>query len=166
VAVELDTRIDLYTRVAEETSAAVIKRYSTSFGLASTLLDARMRTHIGNFYALVRLADEVVDGVATEAGVSTAEARVMLDALETDTNRALEVGYSTNLIVHAFVHSARKVGVGTELTTPFFPLHADGSQRNHPHPRIFRRICLWLSRSHWPDVPSGVCGGPRFLSPG
>jgi phytoene synthase len=120
VAVELDTRIDLYTRVAEETSQGVIKRYSTSFGLASRLLEPRARTHIGNFYALVRLADEIVDGVAAEAGVSTKEAGVMLDALEADTERALQVGYSTNLIVHAFATSARKVGVTAELTKPFF----------------------------------------------
>ncbi len=120
MAVELDTRIDLYTRVAEETSQGVIKRYSTSFGLASRLLEPRARTHIGNFYALVRLADEIVDGVAAEAGVSTKEAGVMLDALEADTERALQVGYSTNLIVHAFATSARKVGVTAELTKPFF----------------------------------------------
>ena len=120
MAVELDTRIDLYTRVAEETSQGVIKRYSTSFGLASRLLEPRARIHIGNFYALVRLADEIVDGVAAEAGVSTKEAGAMLDALEADTERALEVGYSTNLIVHAFAASARKVGVTAELTKPFF----------------------------------------------
>jgi phytoene/squalene synthetase len=120
VAVELDTRIDLYTRVAQETSQGVIKRYSTSFGLASRLLEPRVRSHIGNFYALVRLADEIVDGVAAEAGVPTAEAGLMLDALESDTERALEVGYSTNLIVHAFASSARSVGVTAELTKPFF----------------------------------------------
>jgi len=132
MAVDLDTRIDLYTRVAEETSAGVIRRYSTSFGLASRLLDKKMRTHIGNFYALVRLADEVVDGVADEAGVDVAEAAVMLDALEADTNRALEVGYSTNLIVHAFAHSARQVGVGSELTAPFFhSMRMDLSETTH-----------------------------------
>jgi len=120
MALELDTRIDLYTRVAEETSQGVIKRYSTSFGLASRLLEPRVRTHIGNFYALVRLADEIVDGVAAEAGVSLAEAGSMLDALEADTERALEIGYSTNLIVHAFAFSARAVGVTKELTRPFF----------------------------------------------
>ena len=132
MAVDLDTRIDLYTRVAEETSAGVIRRYSTSFGLASRLLDKKMRTHIGNFYALVRLADEVVDGVADEAGVDVAEAAAMLDALEADTNRALEVGYSTNLIVHAFAHSARQVGVGSELTAPFFhSMRMDLSETTH-----------------------------------
>ena len=120
MALELDTRIDLYTSVAEETSAAVIQRYSTSFGLASRLLDSPMRTHIANFYALVRLADEVVDGVATEAGVSLTEAGRLLDALEAETKRAMKTGYSTNLIVHAFAHSARAVGVGEDLVTPFF----------------------------------------------
>jgi 15-cis-phytoene synthase len=120
VAVELETRIDLYTQVAQETSAGVIRRYSTSFGLASRLLDPRARVHIGNLYALVRLADEIVDGVAEEAGVTKKVAGEMLDALEADTERALATGYSTNLIVHAFAHSARKVGVGIELTRPFF----------------------------------------------
>jgi phytoene/squalene synthetase len=147
MAVDLDTRIDLYTRVAEETSAGVIRRYSTSFGLASRLLDKKMRTHIGNFYALVRLADEVVDGVADEAGVDVAEAAAMLDALEADTNRALEVGYSTNLIVHAFAHSARQVGVGSELTGAVLSFHAHGFERNHTHPRVFCGVRL------------RVCGG-------
>lgn len=120
MAVLLDTRIDLYTRVAQETAHTVIKRYSTSFGLATRLLEPQVRNHIGNFYALVRLADEIVDGVAAEAGVTTKEAGKLLDALEADTERALKTGYSTNLIVHAFAHSARAVGVGQELTRPFF----------------------------------------------
>jgi phytoene/squalene synthetase len=120
MAVELDTRIDLYTQVAQETSAGVIRRYSTSFGLASRLLEPAARAHIGNLYALVRLADEIVDGVAEEAGVSKKVAGQMLDALEKDTESALASGYSTNLIVHAFAHSARKVGVGADFTRPFF----------------------------------------------
>ena len=132
MAVELDTRIDLYTRVAEETSQGVIKRYSTSFGLASRLLEPRTRAHIGNFYALVRLADEIVDGVAAEAGVSPDLAEDMLDALEADTERALSVGYSTNLIVHAFATSARAVGVTAELTRPFFhSMRMDLTETSH-----------------------------------
>lgn len=132
MAVELDTRIDLYTRVAEETSQGVIKRYSTSFGLASRLLEPRTRAHIGNFYALVRLADEIVDGVAAEAGVSPDLAEDMLDALEADTERALSVGYSTNLIVHAFATSARAVGITAELTRPFFhSMRMDLTETSH-----------------------------------
>ena len=129
---QLDTRIDLYTRAAEETASGVIRLYSTSFGLASRLLDPVPRRHIENIYSLVRLADEVVDGVAEEAGVEVDEAGEMLDRLEADTERAMQTGYSTNLIVHAFAHSARQVGIDTDLTRPFFAsMRADLSATEH-----------------------------------
>jgi len=129
---QLDTRIDLYTRAAEETASGVIRLYSTSFGLASRLLDPVTRRHIENIYSLVRLADEVVDGVAEEAGVGREEAGELLDRLEADTHRALETGYSTNLIVHAFAHSARKVGIERDLTEPFFAsMRADLHETEH-----------------------------------
>ncbi len=129
---QLDTRIDLYTRAAEETASGVIRLYSTSFGLASRLLDPVTRRHIENIYSLVRLADEVVDGVAEQAGVDRDEAGVMLDQLEADTHRAMQTGYSTNLIVHAFAHSARQVGLGDDLTAPFFAsMRADLHQHEH-----------------------------------
>lgn len=134
MAAELDTRIDLYTRAAEETASGIIRLYSTSFGLASQLLEPQCRRHIENIYSLVRLADEIVDGVATEAGVPESEARELLDRLEADTERALETGYSTNLIVHAFAHSARQLGITRELTAPFFAsMRADLDQAEHDH---------------------------------
>lgn len=129
---QLDTRIELYTKAAEETASGVIRLYSTSFGLASKLLEPAGRRHIENIYSLVRLADEVVDGVAEEAGVDQAEARVLLDRLESDTERALETGYSTNLIVHAFAHTARTIGIDRDLTKPFFEsMRADLTQTEH-----------------------------------
>ena len=117
---QLETRIDLYTRVAQETASGVIRRYSTSFGLASAILDGATRQHIENIYSLVRLADEIVDGVAYEAGVSVERAGELLDALEADTEGAMASGYSTNLIVHAFAHTAKTVGITPEFTRPFF----------------------------------------------
>lgn len=120
MSTELETRIDLYTRVAEETASGVIRRYSTSFGVAAATLDRVTRQHIENIYSLVRLADEIVDGVAYEAGVSVERAGELLDALEADTEEAMVSGYSTNLIVHAFSHTAKRVGITSELTRPFF----------------------------------------------
>ncbi len=117
---QLETRIDLYTRVAQQTASGVIRLYSTSFGLASAVLDRDTRQHIENIYSLVRLADEIVDGVAYEAGVSVKKAGKLLDSLEKDTEEAMVSGYSTNLIVHAFAHTAKQVGVTSELTRPFF----------------------------------------------
>ena len=55
-------RIDLYTRVSERAASVVIREYSTSFGLASRLLAEPVRTQVANIYALVRIADEIVDG--------------------------------------------------------------------------------------------------------
>ena len=50
----------LYDQVAQETASIVIRRYSTSFGLASRLLGPSVRQHVENIYALVRVADDVL----------------------------------------------------------------------------------------------------------
>ncbi|MDN4641916.1 phytoene/squalene synthase family protein [Agreia sp. PsM10] len=122
----------LYDRVAMEASAVVIRRYSTSFGLASKLLSPDVRQHVENIYALVRLADEVVDGVAAEARLGADAIRAQLDALESETNEAMRCGFSTNLVVHAFALTARETGFGEELSAPFYAsMRADLSQTEH-----------------------------------
>jgi phytoene synthase len=114
------TRANLYDRVAEETASIVIRRYSTSFGLAAKLLDSTSRQHIENIYALVRVADEIVDGEATSAGLSAKDAGTRLDELEAETEAAMASGYSSNLVVHAFALTSRETHFGPELTKPFF----------------------------------------------
>lgn len=114
------TGLALYDEVARRGSARVISAYSTSFGLASRLCSAPVRAHIAEVYALVRVADELVDGPAEEAGLDCAARRRMLDALEAETEQALASGYSPNLVVHAFARTARATGFGAELTRPFF----------------------------------------------
>ncbi len=109
-----------YDQVAAAAASVVIRRYSTSFGFASRLLGKTVRQHVENVYALVRIADEVVDGAAafTEGGAA-AIAR-QLDVLESECMHAMACGYSTNLVVHAFASTARASGFGAELTGPFF----------------------------------------------
>jgi len=114
------SRARLYDQVAEETASVVIRRYSTSFGLASRLLGPAVRQHVENIYALVRIADEIVDGVAVEAGLDTAAAGKQLDELERETERAIATGFSTNLVVHAYALTARETGFGSDLGAPFF----------------------------------------------
>lgn len=113
-------RSNLYDRVAEETASVVIRRYSTSFGLASRLLSPPIRRHVENIYALVRVADEVVDGGAADAGLDPLAAARVLGDFERDTEAALDTGFSTNLVIHAFARTARDTGFGRELTRPFF----------------------------------------------
>ncbi|WP_265520277.1 phytoene/squalene synthase family protein [Oerskovia flava] len=104
----------LYDRTAARASRAVLATYSTSFGAGSRLLGERMRRDIEAVYGLVRVADEVVD---THRGATAGD---LLDALEEETALALERGYSTNLIVHAFARTARRVGIGHAEIDPFF----------------------------------------------
>jgi phytoene synthase len=126
------TKPSLYDRVAQETATVVIRRYSTSFGLASRLLDPAVRQHVGNIYALVRLADEIVDGEAAAAGLTVVDVARQLNELERETEFAMNLGYSSNLIVHAFAITARDVGFGSELTAPFFDsMRDDLSQTFH-----------------------------------
>ena len=114
------SRDNLYDRVAEETAAIVIRRYSTSFGLASRLLGDDVRQHVQNIYALVRVADEIVDGSGEAAGLDRLATGRALNALETETELAIEIGFSANLVAHAFALTARETGFGRELTAPFF----------------------------------------------
>lgn len=111
---------DLYDATAKSSASIVIRKYSTSFGWASRLLDASTRNHIAHIYALVRIADELIDGPAEMAGVHTAARALLLDELEAETERALQLGFSTNLIVHAFALTARAHGIGMDLCRPFF----------------------------------------------
>lgn len=116
----IPTGLAIYDRTARDAAAAVIAAYSTSFGLACRLLGQRPRPHVRNIYALVRIADEVVDGPAEAAGLTAEEARGVLDELETETMRAIARGFSTNLVVHAFAATARECGIGEDLVGPFF----------------------------------------------
>lgn len=109
-----------FTRTAGKASQSVIREYSTSFDLATQLLGARHRTHVRNIYALVRIADEIVDGVAADAGLDERKQREVLRQYRYATEEALRVGYSTDVVVHAFARTARSCGITRELTDPFF----------------------------------------------
>lgn len=114
------TGLDKYNSAARAGSATVIGVYSTSFGLATRLLEPLVREQVRTIYALVRIADEIVDGAAAGAGVDARGQRDLLDDLERETMLTLERGYSTNLVVHAFALTARATGIDAGIITPFF----------------------------------------------
>lgn len=114
------TGLALYDRTARDAAAVVISGYSTSFALACRLLGPRVRPHVRSIYALVRVADEIVDGPAADAGLDAVTEAALLDGLETETLQTLERGFSANLVVHAFAATARECGIGPDLIQPFF----------------------------------------------
>jgi 15-cis-phytoene synthase len=135
------TRPRLYDEVAEQTASIVIRRYSTSFGLASKLLGPQVRQHVENIYALVRVADEIVDGSGEQAGLSVLETAQALNALEAETELAIELGFSANLVVHAFALTARETGFGSELTRPFFEsMRMDLTETEHDQQSFDRYV--------------------------
>jgi phytoene synthase len=170
-------RAKLYDRVAEQTASIVIRRYSTSFGLASRLLEPRARQHIENIYALVRLADEIVDGEATAAGLSAVDAARILNELERETEFAMDHGYSSNLIVHAFALTARETGFNRSLTEPFFDsMRSDLSETEHDQESFDRYVygsaevvglmclCAFLEgTTHTPEQTVELEDGARAL---
>ncbi|MFT3876925.1 MAG: squalene/phytoene synthase family protein [Propioniciclava sp.] len=126
------TGLSLYDRTADRAASTVIAGYSTSFGLACRLLGRRVRTHVRVIYALVRIADEIVDGPAAEAGLDRDATRRAIDDLEAETLRALDEGFSANLVVHAFARTARECGIGADLVRPFFAsMRTDLDTREH-----------------------------------
>ncbi|NMR19715.1 squalene/phytoene synthase family protein [Cellulomonas fimi] len=120
------TGVELYDETAARASRAVLAGYSTSFGIGTKLLGRSARRGIEAVYGLVRIADEIVD---TRRGD---DAAALLDELEDQTARALDSGYSTNLVVHAFAQTARRTGIGHDLVDPFFAsMRTDLTVREH-----------------------------------
>lgn len=106
--------MDLYTSVSRRVAREVIGAYSTSFGIASRLFSPDIKSPISDIYALVRIADEIVDTYTGE------HARQYLDELEQEVLRANSSGYSSNLVVHAFAATAREFHIDHQLISPFF----------------------------------------------
>jgi 15-cis-phytoene synthase len=133
------TGIKLYTLAAHRASKEVIYSYSTSFGAATKLLPENLRHHIENIYAMVRVADEIVDGSAREAGIANPEAE--LNAFEAETYRAMESGFSTNLILHSFGVTAKEVGIGKDIVEPFFySMRQDLTETEHDQTSFDRYV--------------------------
>ncbi len=108
------TSLGLYDSTAIAASHVVIGRYSNSFGAGARLLAPATRTHIASIYAMVRVADEIVDTYRGD------DARAILDGFEREVHGAMAGGFSANVVAHAFALTSRACGIGTDLTEPFF----------------------------------------------
>ena len=127
----MNDSLQRFTKASQTAAASVISTYSTSFGVATRLLGARHRTHVRSIYAMVRVADEIVDGVGYEAGLDTEAQRAQLHAYAAQARQAVEIGCSSDLVLHAFAQTARASGIGADLTDPFFEsMEADLDDQN------------------------------------
>lgn len=96
--------------MSSKATATVIAHYSSSFTLASKLLSPKIRRDIEALYAMVRVADEVVDGAAAAAGCAPDAVAEILDNYERQVLLSLSVPFHTDPVIHAFGNTARKCG--------------------------------------------------------
>ncbi|WP_341973955.1 squalene/phytoene synthase family protein [Microbacterium sp. LWO13-1.2] len=136
--------LERFTHAAETAARDVIHTYSTSFGLATRLLGSRHRRHVRNIYAMVRIADEIVDGVAAEAGLTPPALEAALRDYRTETHRAIRDGYSSDLVLHAFARTARDAGIDEDLTGPFF----DSMQSDLPSADVGSTFAAYDASAH------------------
>ena len=106
--------MEQYTKTSYKLARTVTLDYSTSFSQSSQLFSSAIRNDIYAIYGLVRVADEVVD--TYQGGDRTS----VINELEAHTLQSLKTGFSPNPLVHAFVTTARRYGIGADLVKPFF----------------------------------------------
>ena len=160
-----------YDAVSERSAAVVIRGYSGSFGAASVLLARPVRSRIRNVYALVRVADEIVD--LPDPDLGTVERARMLDALQSDVRQAVVSGHSPNLVVHAFARTAVACRIGDDVVEPFFAsmrmdlertTHDEASFARYVHgsAEVVGLMCLRVFLADQPgtEVPAAGTGHP------
>lgn len=108
--------MDLFTRVAYDFCRKLTLAYSTSFGMSSRLFERSIRSDIYAIYALVRVADEIVDSFRG----SDATKQQLLDEFERDVYSAIERQYSVNPTLHAFARTAKLNKIDQSIIRPFF----------------------------------------------
>lgn len=92
----------LFDTVSYSCSKIVTQSYSTSFSLATKMLDSSIRQHIYNIYGFVRFADEIVD---TFHEYNKAD---LFKRFEIDLELALKEKISLNPILNAFQYTYHK----------------------------------------------------------
>ena len=109
-----------YDRMAFRAARQVIASYSTSFGLATRMLGKQQRTDISNLYAMVRIADEIVDGTTKAAGLDIPATTTLLEEYERQVLAAPLRRFHPDPILHAYAITARRCKFNPEHIHAFF----------------------------------------------
>ncbi len=103
----------LFDQVSFECSAKVTKKYSTSFSLATKMLDPKIRSHIYNIYGFVRFADEIVDSFHSY------DKEQLLNDFHKEYYVAYDNSISLNPIMNSFIITTKKFNIERELVDTF-----------------------------------------------
>ena len=103
----------LFDQVSESCSRIVTESYSTSFSLATKMLDSSIRQDIYNIYGFVRFADEIVDSFHNY------DKKVLLNLFEKDLKKSIEDKISLNPILNSFQKTVHNYQIDYELVDSF-----------------------------------------------
>lgn len=103
----------LYDSVSENCSKIVTHTYSTSFSLATKMLDSSIRNHIYNIYGFVRFADEIVDSFHDYPK------KELLDRFEEDLFYSINNKISLNPILNSFQKTVNIFEIDHKLIKAF-----------------------------------------------
>ena len=99
--------------VSYQCSKLVTEKYSTSFALATKMLDISIRGDIYNIYGFVRFADEIVDTFHDY------DKDVLFNKFEIELEEALQNRISLNPILNSFQHTFHKYKIPKHLVDSF-----------------------------------------------
>ncbi len=105
--------MDLYTSNALDCSIKTTRNYSTSFSLGVRVLGREFRPAVYAIYGFVRFADEIVDTFHNH------DRRWLLNTFREQTYQAIELGLSTNPILHSFQWVVNKYAIDRDLIDAF-----------------------------------------------
>ncbi|MDF1549142.1 MAG: phytoene/squalene synthase family protein [Bacteroidales bacterium] len=104
---------DLYHTTSSNISKLITRSYSTSFSIAVSTLQPKIRADIYNIYGFVRLADEIVDTFQEHRKAE------LLYRFEAQFYQAYYEGISLNPVLHAFVRTVKKYDISLDLVDDF-----------------------------------------------
>jgi phytoene/squalene synthetase len=105
--------LEFYLENSYQISKFITNKYSTSFSLATSVLEKEKRYAIYAIYGFVRLADEIVDSFHGY------DKRFLLDKLNEDLDYALKNRISTNPILTAFADTVAKYKISKKHIDAF-----------------------------------------------
>ena len=103
----------LFDQVSESCSKVVTESYSTSFTLATKMLDSSIRQDIYNIYGFVRFADEIVDSF------HDFDKKNLLNLFELDLKKSIKDKISLNPILNSFQKTFNKYEIDYKLVNSF-----------------------------------------------
>ena len=105
--------VEIFKNNSYRISELITKAYSTSFSLATSLLEIERRVSIYAVYGFVRLADEIVDSF------HDFDKQFLLSTLEKELDYALQNGISTNPVLLAFADTVIKYKINKDHIDAF-----------------------------------------------